>query len=189
MLRIRWFSCHSYLWKENMIGRGQIGAGQRLDFFKQRASHLTRHLLTRTFLSRLKGFSRKFHSHVVQLFWRYRQERASWIWILLQALLIISSPRLTQPDFPTLFLIFPSLFRSFHRPLLFPFPRHLIADHLGWFKDSNEPRTVEEIVKAHGGRVRRGVALSDGLGGETLEIEDGQGEEIEIDGKKTREEI
>ncbi|PWN99917.1 zf-DNL-domain-containing protein, partial [Tilletiopsis washingtonensis] len=34
--------------------------------------------------------------------------------------------------------------------------RHLIADHLGWFKDSDEARTVEGIVAAHGGRVRRG---------------------------------
>lgn len=78
-----------------------------------------------------------------------------------------------------------SLFSDFS----FHFLRHLIADHLGWFKDSNEPRTVEEIVKAHGGRVRRGVALSDGIGGETLEIEDGQVEEIGVDGKKAREEI
>ncbi|PWN43701.1 zf-DNL-domain-containing protein, partial [Ceraceosorus guamensis] len=40
--------------------------------------------------------------------------------------------------------------------------RHLIADHLGWFKDSNEARTVEEMVRAHGGRVRTGTKASDG---------------------------
>ncbi|PWN38301.1 zf-DNL-domain-containing protein, partial [Meira miltonrushii] len=33
--------------------------------------------------------------------------------------------------------------------------RHLIADHLGWFTDTkDEPKTVEQIVAAHGGRVR-----------------------------------
>ena len=52
-------------------------------------------------------------------------------------------------------------------------PRHLIADHLGWFKDSDEARTVEGIVAAHGGRVRRG-SLRDN--GETLEIDSDEGE-------------
>lgn len=51
--------------------------------------------------------------------------------------------------------------------------RHLIADHLGWFKDSHEARTVEGIVAAHGGRVRRG-SLRDN--GETLEIDSDEGE-------------
>jgi len=37
--------------------------------------------------------------------------------------------------------------------------RHLIADHLGWFKESTEEgklRTVEDLVKAKGEKVRRG---------------------------------
>lgn len=37
--------------------------------------------------------------------------------------------------------------------------RHLIADHLGWFKDSTEDgklKTVEDLVKAKGEKVRRG---------------------------------
>ncbi|KAH7920525.1 zf-DNL-domain-containing protein [Leucogyrophana mollusca] len=37
--------------------------------------------------------------------------------------------------------------------------RHLIADHLGWFKDSTEEgklRTVEDILRARGEKVRRG---------------------------------
>ncbi|KAG6916468.1 hypothetical protein DXG01_006662 [Tephrocybe rancida] len=37
--------------------------------------------------------------------------------------------------------------------------RHLIADHLGWFKDSTEEgklKTVEDILKARGETVRRG---------------------------------
>lgn len=36
---------------------------------------------------------------------------------------------------------------------------HLIADHLGWFKDSTEDgklKTVEDLVKAKGEKVRRG---------------------------------
>lgn len=36
---------------------------------------------------------------------------------------------------------------------------HLIADHLGWFKESTEDgklKTVEDLVKAKGGKVRRG---------------------------------
>jgi protein import protein ZIM17 len=37
--------------------------------------------------------------------------------------------------------------------------RHLIADHLGWFKDSTEDgklRTVEDLLKAKGEAVKRG---------------------------------
>ena len=37
--------------------------------------------------------------------------------------------------------------------------RHLIADHLGWFKESTEEgtlKTVEDLVRAKGERVRRG---------------------------------
>lgn len=65
--------------------------------------------------------------------------------------------------------------------------RHLIADHLGWFTDSaDEPRNIEQIVAAHGGRVRRGVALSDGEGGETLEIEGAEEISYETVEKKTR---
>ena len=51
--------------------------------------------------------------------------------------------------------------------------RHLIADHLGWFTQSkDEPRTIEEIVKAKGGKIQRGTALADGQGGDTIEIEE-----------------
>ncbi|WFD23594.1 hypothetical protein MEQU1_002288 [Malassezia equina] len=53
--------------------------------------------------------------------------------------------------------------------------RHLIADNLGWFTDSkDEPRTIEEIVRAKGGRVQVGTLYADGAGGETIEIESGQ---------------
>jgi len=53
--------------------------------------------------------------------------------------------------------------------------RHLIADNLGWFTDSkDEPRTVEEIVRAKGGRVQVGTLYADGSGGETIEIESGK---------------
>ena len=52
--------------------------------------------------------------------------------------------------------------------------RHLIADHLGWFKDSHEAKTVEEMVAAHGGRIRKGVkyAADGSEQGETIEIEE-----------------
>ncbi|KAI0642416.1 DNL zinc finger-domain-containing protein [Trametes meyenii] len=42
--------------------------------------------------------------------------------------------------------------------------RHLIADHLGWFKESTEDgklKTVEDLVRAKGEKVRRG-RLEDG---------------------------
>ncbi|KAJ3865339.1 DNL zinc finger-domain-containing protein [Lentinula novae-zelandiae] len=45
--------------------------------------------------------------------------------------------------------------------------RHLIADHLGWFKESTEEgklRTVEDLVRARGEKVRRGhVDMSGGV--------------------------
>lgn len=52
---------------------------------------------------------------------------------------------------------------------------HLIADHLSWFtQSSDEPKTVEEIVAAHGGRIRRGVQYTGQEDGgkqyETMEI-------------------
>lgn len=44
--------------------------------------------------------------------------------------------------------------------------RHLIADHLSWFKDSTDAgrlRTVEDFVKARGEKVRRGeMKIKDG---------------------------
>ena len=38
-------------------------------------------------------------------------------------------------------------------------PRHLIADHIGWFKESTEDgklKTVEDLLRAKGEKVRRG---------------------------------
>ncbi|KAK0534478.1 hypothetical protein OC834_001868 [Tilletia horrida] len=50
--------------------------------------------------------------------------------------------------------------------------RHLIADHLGWFTETaDEPKTVEEMVAAKGGQVKRGFKYSDGRGGHAIEIE------------------
>uniref|UniRef100_V5F2K3 DNL-type domain-containing protein n=1 Tax=Kalmanozyma brasiliensis (strain GHG001) TaxID=1365824 RepID=V5F2K3_KALBG len=46
--------------------------------------------------------------------------------------------------------------------------RHLIADNLSWFTESEgEPRTIEQMIEAKGGKVRRG---SVGADGETIEI-------------------
>jgi hypothetical protein len=44
-------------------------------------------------------------------------------------------------------------------PFYFISYRHLIADHLGWFKDSTEDgklRTIEDLLKAKGETVKRG---------------------------------
>jgi mitochondrial protein import protein ZIM17 len=71
--------------------------------------------------------------------------------------------------------VYPLLPSGHHHANFAPLPtRHLIADHLGWFKDSHEPRTVEEMVKAHGGRIRKGskYAASGEDQGETIEIEE-----------------
>ncbi|KAG8773139.1 hypothetical protein FRC16_005469, partial [Serendipita sp. 398] len=43
---------------------------------------------------------------------------------------------------------------------------HLIADHVGWFKESTEEgklRTVEDLLKARGEQVKRGRVGSDGV--------------------------
>lgn len=46
--------------------------------------------------------------------------------------------------------------------------RHLIADNLSWFTETEqEPRTIEQMIEAKGGKVRRG---SVGVDGETIEI-------------------
>ncbi|KAI0825757.1 DNL zinc finger-domain-containing protein, partial [Irpex lacteus] len=42
--------------------------------------------------------------------------------------------------------------------------RHLIADHLGWFKESTEEgtlKTVEDLMRAKGEKVRRGATDGD----------------------------
>ncbi|KAJ7230455.1 DNL zinc finger-domain-containing protein [Mycena pura] len=44
--------------------------------------------------------------------------------------------------------------------------RHLIADHIGWFKESTEDgklRTVEDLLRARGETVTRGTLGSDGV--------------------------
>ncbi|TKY90029.1 hypothetical protein EX895_000027 [Sporisorium graminicola] len=47
--------------------------------------------------------------------------------------------------------------------------RHLIADNLSWFTENEgEPRTIEQMIEAKGGTVRRGTV--DGETGETIEI-------------------
>lgn len=48
-------------------------------------------------------------------------------------------------------------------------PRHLIADHIGWFKESTQDgtyKTVEDLLQAKGELVRRGNVYDDG----TIEI-------------------
>ena len=43
--------------------------------------------------------------------------------------------------------------------------RHLIADNLGWFKESTEDgklRNVEDLLRARGESIRRGRVNSDG---------------------------
>ena len=44
--------------------------------------------------------------------------------------------------------------------------RHLIADHLGWFKESTEEgklKTVEDLLLAKGEKVRRGHLDTNGV--------------------------
>ncbi|OJT03333.1 hypothetical protein TRAPUB_6111 [Trametes pubescens] len=44
--------------------------------------------------------------------------------------------------------------------------RHLIADHLGWFKESTEDgklKTVEDLVRAKGEKVKRGTVGEGGV--------------------------
>ena len=44
--------------------------------------------------------------------------------------------------------------------------RHLIADHLGWFKESTEEgklKTIEDLMRAKGEKVRRGTLDADGV--------------------------
>jgi protein import protein ZIM17 len=49
--------------------------------------------------------------------------------------------------------------------------RHLIADNLSWFTETeDEPRTIEQMIEAKGGKVRRGTVGVDGETGETIEI-------------------
>ncbi|SPO19624.1 related to ZIM17 - Zinc finger Motif protein, mitochondrial [Ustilago trichophora] len=49
--------------------------------------------------------------------------------------------------------------------------RHLIADNLSWFTETeDEPRTIEQMIEARGGKVRRGTVGVDGETGETIEI-------------------
>lgn len=60
--------------------------------------------------------------------------------------------------------------------------RHLIADHLSWFTQTpDEPKTVEQMVKEKGGRVRTGRKVLEETGedqGETIEIlSDTEGQE------------
>jgi len=48
---------------------------------------------------------------------------------------------------------------------LFRNGRHLIADHLGWFKESTEDgklKTVEDLLKARGEIIKRGRLHADG---------------------------
>lgn len=49
--------------------------------------------------------------------------------------------------------------------------RHLIADNLSWFTETeDDPRTIEQMIEAKGGKVRRGKVGEGDVTGETLEI-------------------
>lgn len=49
---------------------------------------------------------------------------------------------------------------------------HLIADHLGWFKELHEGRrNIQDLMSAKGVHVRTGTAFADGNGGQTVEID------------------
>lgn len=57
--------------------------------------------------------------------------------------------------------------------------RHLIADHIGWFKESTQDgklRTVEDLLRARGEQVQRGRVDDEGVveyyAEETLKIEE-----------------
>jgi hypothetical protein len=51
--------------------------------------------------------------------------------------------------------------------------RHLIADHLSWFtENASEPKTIEQMIEAKGGKVQRGMQYVDGKGYETVEMFD-----------------
>ena len=55
--------------------------------------------------------------------------------------------------------------KGLKKRLLYLCIRHLIADHLGWFKDSTQDgklRNVEDLLKAKGEKVRRGKLDLDG---------------------------
>jgi len=75
----------------------------------------------------------------------------------------MQEPVRNYPARPTLFL-----FTSATCVLCF-LPRHLIADHIGWFKESTQDgkfKTIEDLLRAKGELVQRGKVYDDG----TIEI-------------------
>lgn len=69
-------------------------------------------------------------------------------------------------------------------------PRHLIADHLGWFKDGDltqggKLRNVEDLLRAKGESVKRGHYFAeDGKDeGETITVGDEEPAQIEAEAK------